>query len=235
MRWRAACAARHCIAAAMAGYMLRDGLSFCTVGDRSIFLDLLADRYFCLNGPLDRAFAALLGTGAVDPVLAKALIDMGMIITTPDNVRPGPCPAMALSPAPTSVGRTRASFIAVAMALAGRSLWTMRVKCRPLAANVQRLERQKRALTTTHRLTPAVIAQLAEAYRRAALVIPTRDRCLATSMAFMSALIAHGARANLVLGVKLDPFQAHCWVELEGAVVNDEPDLLRPFTPILVV
>lgn len=219
----------------MTGYTLRDGLSFCRIGDRSLFLDLLADRYFCLSAPLDRAFATLLDTGAADPIRDRTLVDLGLIIASPDSVLPSTCPATALTPAPTLDPRARASVLAIAKALASRALWAIRVRYRPLAANVQRLERQKRALGSEQRPAPAAIARLGEAYRRAALVMSTRDQCLSTSMALMSALIASDARPNLVLGVKLDPFQAHCWVELEGAVVNDEPDLLRPFTPILVV
>ena len=60
----------------------------------------------------------------------------------------------------------------------------------------------------------------------------TSSACIAASMALMAALAARGANPTLVLGVKLDPFQAHCWVELAGTVLNDAPDHVRPFTPI---
>lgn len=219
----------------MAGYRLRDGLSFCRIGERSLFLDLVADRYFCLSAPLDRAFSALCESAPVDPALASTLVEMGILIASRDAPSPGPCAARSWIATGKSDLHARPSIASIAMALARRALWSRRVRHRPLAENIQYLERQKQKDARTGSPAPAAIARIEGAYRRAALIVPTRDRCLATSMALMSALMAQGARADLVLGVKLDPFQAHCWVELDGAVIGDEPDLLRPFTPILVV
>jgi hypothetical protein len=219
----------------MAGHRLRDGLSFCRIGERSLFLDLVADRYFCLSAPLDRAFSALCGTEPADPALASTLVEMGILIASRDALSPSPCAARSWTTTAKSDPHARPSIASIAMALARRALWSRRVGRRPLAQNVQYLERQKQKGARTGPPPPAAIARIEGAYRRAALIVPTRDRCLATSMALMSALMAQGARADLVLGVKLDPFQAHCWVELDGAVIGDEPDLLRPFSPILVV
>lgn len=219
----------------MAGYRLRDGLSFCRIGERSLFLDLVADHYFCLSAPLDRAFSALCETKVVDPALASILVEMGIIIASRDAPSPSPCASRSWIATGRSDLHARSAIASLAMALARRALWSRRVRHRPLAENVQYLERQKQKGARTGSPPSATIARIEEAYRRAALIVPTRDRCLATSMALMSALMAQGARADLVLGVKLDPFQAHCWVELDGAVIGDEPDLLRPFTPILVV
>lgn len=219
----------------MAGYRLRDGLSFCRIGERSLFLDLVADRYFGLSAPLDRAFFALCETEAIDPALASTLVEMGIIIASHDAPSPSPCAARSWTATGKSDPDARPSIASIAMALARRASWSRRVRRRPLAQNVQYLKRQKHKDARTGSPPPAAIARIEGAYRRAALIVPTRDRCLATSMALMSALMAQGARADLVLGVKLDPFQAHCWVELDGAVIGDEPDLLRPFTPILVV
>ena len=36
-------------------------------------------------------------------------------------------------------------------------------------------------------------------------------------------------------GVKLRPFQAHCWVQVGDAIVTDRLDVVRNFTPIRVV
>ncbi|KFL46071.1 hypothetical protein IL54_1484 [Sphingobium sp. ba1] len=118
------------------------------------------------------------------------------------------------------------------MALVARVHWTLRVRYCPLAANIDRLARRKDAPALRPRPTSAAIARLAEAHRRAGLILSARDQCLPTSMALMATLTARGANPTLVLGVKLDPFQAHCWVELAGTVLNDAPDHVRPFTPI---
>lgn len=217
----------------MAGYRLRTGLSFCRIDDRTLFLDLQADRYFGLGGPLDRAFQALLDTGAADHALA-ILVERGLIIPCPEDGLPSPCPAASPGPIlPPQLERpARPSLLAIAMALVARAHWTLRVRYCPMAANIDRLARRKDAPASKRGPAPATIARLAEAHRRAGLILSARNQCLPTSMALMAALTARGARATLVLGVKLDPFQAHCWVELAGTVLNDAPDHVRPFTPI---
>ncbi|MDR7157123.1 hypothetical protein J2W40_003971 [Sphingobium xenophagum] len=217
----------------MASYRLRTGLSFCRIDNRTLFLDLPTDRYFGLSVPLDTAFQALLDTGAADPALA-ILVEMGLIIPCPEGGRPSPCPAASPVPIlpPQLEPPARPSLLAIAMALATRAHWTLRVRYCPLAANIDRLARRKDAGAPMPKPTAAAIARLAEAHRRAGLILSARDQCLPTSMALMAALTKRGARPTLVLGVKLDPFQAHCWVELAGTVLNDAPDHVRPFTPI---
>lgn len=220
----------------MAGYRLRTGLSFCRINNRTLFLDLPADRYFGLSGPLDRAFQALLDTGATDPALAP-LVQRGLIIPCAEDRRPSPCPTASPGPKlPTQMEPpARPSLLALVMALFARVHWALRVRYCPLAANIDQLARHKDAAAPTPEPTAAAAARLAEAHRRAGLILSARDQCLPTSMALMAALTKRGARPRLVLGVKLDPFQAHCWVELAGTVLNDAPDHVQPFTPIRMV
>jgi hypothetical protein len=50
-----------------------------------------------------------------------------------------------------------------------------------------------------------------------------RVKCLQRSAATAVLLRRHGWRAELVIGVKLVPFQSHAWVEIDHSVVNDKP------------
>jgi hypothetical protein len=50
-----------------------------------------------------------------------------------------------------------------------------------------------------------------------------RVKCLQRSAATVLLLRRHGWNAELLIGVKLMPFQSHAWVEIDGAVVNDRP------------
>lgn len=63
---------------------------------------------------------------------------------------------------------------------------------------------------------------------------PARIICLFDSLALIKFLLAIGAPANiqLVLGVRGMPFEAHCWLEHDGAVVNDEVDNCASFAEI---
>ena len=59
--------------------------------------------------------------------------------------------------------------------------------------------------------------------------------CLTDSLALASFLSRRSVSWQLVFGVKLDPFAAHCWLQDDGAVLNDAADSVSTFTPILVI
>lgn len=61
-----------------------------------------------------------------------------------------------------------------------------------------------------------------------------RPKCLARSLALMRMLRAIGIPAEVKIGVARPGggFEAHAWVELEGLVVNDAPDISSRFRPL---
>lgn len=58
--------------------------------------------------------------------------------------------------------------------------------------------------------------------------------CLSRSLAVLWFLKRYGYQPDLRLGVSLagGTFAAHAWVELDGAVVNDRPDVATRFAPL---
>lgn len=67
------------------------------------------------------------------------------------------------------------------------------------------------------------------------LVFTARDRCLHDSLALVGFLAAEGMFPRWVVGVQTQPFGAHSWVQSDATVLNDHPDRVRRFRPILVV
>lgn len=67
------------------------------------------------------------------------------------------------------------------------------------------------------------------------LVFTIRDRCLHDSLALVGFMAAEGMFPRWVIGVQTQPFGAHSWVQSGGTVLNDHPDRVRRFRPILVV
>lgn len=53
--------------------------------------------------------------------------------------------------------------------------------------------------------------------------------CLQRSAATACLLKAHGISAQLVIGVRSVPFQAHAWVEVGGEIVNDRSYLRESY------
>jgi hypothetical protein len=64
--------------------------------------------------------------------------------------------------------------------------------------------------------------------------VPRSGRCLPSSLLLLKYLRKHGVSASWVFGVQTFPFEAHCWVEYRGVVLNDTLEHSRWFTPIAV-
>ena len=73
-----------------------------------------------------------------------------------------------------------------------------------------------------------------DALRRARLFLPTPSRCLPASLVTAIFLRKRGIAAQIVFGVRTHPFAAHCWVEHEGCVLEDELDRVSAYVPICV-
>ena len=76
------------------------------------------------------------------------------------------------------------------------------------------------------------VRRLAQIAFRARALFPGAARCLPNSMLLLELLAMHGLTARWVFGVRTHPFDAHCWVEHEGTVLNDSLDHVRWYRPI---
>jgi hypothetical protein len=115
------------------------------------------------------------------------------------------------------------------------ALW---LQCRSLesiaAAVASRGARIERSMPNAR--APETVCRSATAYARLRpFGFTAEDRCLRDSLALTNYLAAEGALARWVIGVKIRPFGAHSWVQSGAIVLNDQPDHVRRYTPILVV
>nr|WP_290915552.1 lasso peptide biosynthesis B2 protein [Hyphomonas sp. 34-62-18] len=60
-----------------------------------------------------------------------------------------------------------------------------------------------------------------------------KDACLYRSIALVKYLSLHRIPAACEIGVRLTPFKAHCWVEIDGIVLNDHLGKTAEYTKIL--
>jgi hypothetical protein len=81
--------------------------------------------------------------------------------------------------------------------------------------------------------TPA--ARILRAFEYAKVLRSAADRCLPRSIALGLCLARIGVRCDVIIGVKLGPFAAHCWVQAGNEVLNDSVEEVARFTPILIV
>lgn len=216
---------------------LRPGISFCRVGDRLIFLDIVADRYFCLSADAENSFVQLTaGADKPAPDGVAHLVAQGLLIERPDGVAPAPCippddPEGSLLDGPLP----RVGLLPVMTALHAIGIARLRVKALGLNAVLAAIERRKGRISGVPMDRPAHVARTVAAFERASRIATALDDCLNQSVAVAARLLTQGLRPDLVLGVRLGPFNAHCWVQYKDQLVNDRLDMVRMFTPILVV
>lgn len=213
-------------------YALRDGVSYCVVDGRFLFLDLEADRYYCLTTEGAAAFDRLRRRkGDVAdrlrlndcPVLSQVATAGGL---APCSLREGASQSVA------DARGTPLSWIEVVAAARCLAKMSARLRWRGLAGVVEDFARQKDRCGETGKLVQ--VERVATAFRRCGMLFDLRERCLVHSLAVAHRLLHQGVKPELVLGVKLGPFEAHAWVQWRGQLVNERPDVARLFTPILV-
>jgi Transglutaminase-like superfamily len=82
---------------------------------------------------------------------------------------------------------------------------------------------------STHPVTPDTVTRIRSAVDMACVWYWKETLCLQRSAATVCLLRRYGVKAQLVIATRHIPFQAHAWVEVEGKVVNDKPDVQQTY------
>lgn len=216
----------------MAAYRLPDHLGVCEIHGRMVMLDLRRDRYLQLDARTAAAFKEWQDARERNPADDAGLLELverGWLVRAGDAAAcgrsvPAVRPKSLIGELPNVAPTTRI-FRGVVSAL-----WHSRraLKRRGLEAAVEEARRLKPApgLETDLRLHLA-------GFRAARRLVPIAPNCLIDSFALSAFLAARGIRSDLLFGVKLVPFAAHCWLQNEQAILNDAADSVSDFTPIL--
>jgi hypothetical protein len=247
----------------MQSYFLAPHVYTCVTEDHVVLLDLERDKYVGVareqmstlaeqvkGWPLIGSTGAGAGGDArssitspstrADAVLAKMLA-AGMLTTDPavgKEASPLRMPEASVpliepdldwKPAVTFTDVTRFFIASLITALSMRLL--------PIRAVITRVARRKAAASVTGVLFDLNIARRAtEAFiRLRPLLFGAQDACLYDSIALVRFLSYYRQFPMCVIGVQTGPFGAHCWVQEGNVVLNDAPDYVRRFTPILAV
>jgi len=217
---------------ASSSYRTRRGILFALTPGRVVLLDVPADRYFCLPEDLDLAFRALAAGKDPDvlPQAVEQLLREDVITMAPEGV-----PILAAAPPAPRVELPASSAHPVsAIAAVTRSMLLASFEERFLS-----LERRLLRLKVPGDDAASDASLEVEAARRfaaARTMLPFRRKCLRDSFALLH-FLGRGrgvAGARLVVGVTMDPFGAHAWVQYGETVLNDRVDRVTAFTPILV-
>jgi len=219
-------------------YALRPGIRFCEASGRLVFLDLPGDRYFCLDEAVERRLrqTVLSDSPPHEDALLDRLVHRGILQWSDRPAAPAGPPA--LPGASTSLldfaGAGRPPLSDVARAGAGIIRARSSLRRRGMAVAVEAVARRRASSGSGNRDLVA-IGRIAAAFARADLYLSPLDQCLPRSLALARALATRRLAGRLVVGVQLRPFLAHSWVQTDAVVLNDRPDVVRTFVPLLVI
>jgi hypothetical protein len=193
-----------------------------------VLLDVRRDAYACLadTGRLtlapDRRSLEAQDVDALAP-LASA----GLLAARPTRVRaPPPRPLRGLAPPETRAAGREALRLGLACAdLAGR--YAGRPFARVLAA--------VRPLPAAIDVPDPEVLRLAAVFRSAVVWAPVDGKCLVRAFLLRRFLERSGRSAAWVFGVRVWPFGAHCWLQSGEVALDDAPERLAPYHPILAV
>lgn len=221
------------------GFELRKGISFCEVSDRLLFLDIVADRYFCLRPDAEHAFRSLLHGEALDAasqVNLNGIVQSGVLSEVtgygiPHAFRIHRQASFSLLDARDARIRPTAVIGAVTAILAAR----LSLHWRQLHPILRSIDLRRTDWPRSNAVDLDEIQEAATAFETTSRFLRSHDKCLSRSIALARYLAVRGLPADLVIAVRLRPFAAHAWVQSGQWLVNDRIDTIRSYTPIMAV
>jgi len=218
-------------------FTLAPGVTACMAEGRVVILDLKRDRYFCLPEKSDAALQrAFLGRHTCDDLpplygLARSSILVagsdGMPLKLSSVRMPSESALDTAAPKPSA-----ARSIGAAIAYVRKRRALRRSGIYGQIARVSAMRPAGHDACTEAEIDAG--RALALEFDSISRLVSTGDACLVKSLALIERLRRRSIRADLVLGVRLRPFLAHCWVQNDAFILNDRPEFVRTFSPILV-
>ncbi|MCM8731096.1 lasso peptide biosynthesis B2 protein [Hephaestia sp. GCM10023244] len=219
-------------------YRLRPNLTYCVIVGRNIFLDIANGRYFALPTKLDEIFVRVQTITCVDEAssaeinhlcTANLLVGEGEAVEIAGPTLVTPASTDLLS----SVTGNKPGIFLIAWALVEQLFASLLLHLLPFSL-VARLFRHQGRGGGNALIDPVFASLLAQAFRTAGILLKAEGKCLPRTMAFARACRRRGYDVNLVIGVSINPFTAHCWAQAGDVVLNDTIDRTSNFQPIFI-
>lgn len=201
---------------------LRPGVHLTFADNRFVILDVDGDRYL----RIDRSRSMSLAEMSRDPAIQSvATVLTGKGLTRP----PHRLPLGVLSLNASVLGEPKLDVTKLPGVIAACA-WASRVQRSVTFAAVLRIVRRPRR----SRIAGA-LPGLVQDFLRWRPFYPRDYACMFEALALQRYLAQRGHWATWVFGVRGAPFAAHCWLECDGVVLNDEPDAVAPYARIMAV
>ena len=236
-------------------YRLADDVFFCLADKRYVFLDLRRDQYLSLNrrntdrvmaffsGPVEMGSETRTERSIEDCYkthrVVQTLIDKGIIVTAGES---GKTVEITTVDTPESAlldeGRNykpvvRLRHWIIFLRASIKASWKLRFHS--MKRTVQSIDRRKQRYNDSHSVEQETLGQLLAIFHRLRPFYARKYLCLFDSLALIEFLAYYGLYPQWVFGVVAEPFGAHCWVQSDQYVLNDRPEYVHGYTPIMVV
>jgi len=207
--------------------MLPSWVTFCTIGDHAVFLDIRNNRYCAL--PAATAIQLTSSKPRLTPAVEQRLARLGWLKHAGDGETASShvIPTMELAPAETVERPRIGTVLGIAAVIAATKLAVATAPFERVLGAVSGENVRAVAMNAAHPLND-IIARFETIER----VVIGRDACLLRSLSLHRLLARAGHPTTLVFGVKLHPFEAHCWLQQGDLVLNDTLEQTGLFTAI---
>lgn len=208
-------------------------LSFGLVGSRPVFMDERHDSYFLLEEGMEAEFLDLIkddgsleaeGSANLRSALGADNGSHRILLAQPPHAGRSLLDEIAAVPRPGIRDALTVALLLrrVRSAIAKRPIGDILHDLSQDAAKLQRGTGEVDVVRDAARFIAA---------RR---LVPHPANCLTDSLALVQWL-GRPQGALLVFGVKLEPFGAHCWVQLRDLLLNDRLETVERFRPVRVI
>jgi hypothetical protein len=203
------------------------------LADDLVLLDTRADSYLCIRDGAhvlvtDGNGRKIAATGAA----AEALAEAGLAVLEDTSGETAPVPELPTEALPEEpMVRLRLSE-ARDLALA---LWDLLVRYRARSFEEILTFAGTTGEFPAHAIDVSEILRLAQLFRRYAVWLPMPRKCLVRSFVLLRFLRRSGHAVTWVFGVRTWPFGAHCWLQCGATALDDAPERLATYEPIMAV
>lgn len=231
-------------------YFLSRHAFFCLADNHYVFLDLRSDEYLCLGRTHTNAIKGLLNghqttdehsADVSDPdAVLRALLKKELLVKDALDGKPV-TPTFADVPTASmkeysNVSRSRISSAHVWNFFAASATASKDLRWGTIEQTVRKVAARKSAyIANKATVNNSKIADLFEIFRTFRPYYPRGYLCMFDSLALLHFLARYGVFPQWVYGVKLEPWAAHCWVQVGDLVVNDIVDNVRGYVPIMII
>ena len=197
-------------------------LAWCEIDGQLVFLDIAKDRYFQLTDNLNRETLAYIQQSGLSEWHQPSWL---------------PRPLELARPCRTLDANANGPFN---LADVARAMWAQRRVERRLALKgfapmLRDLRRTINVRTANADVSSDAAHRMISAFNHSQLIRTAADRCLPRSIALALCLATWRVGTQVVIGVKIAPFGAHCWVQAGDLVLNESVEEVQRYQPIIAI